>query len=84
MRTAGIVSNRILDALAAGALVLSDRVEGLEEMLGDTVPTFSSQDELGSLIREYLAGPRTVAERWRSEAGRRFSNITLSTAGRLS
>jgi glycosyltransferase involved in cell wall biosynthesis len=57
MRRWGIVSNRILDALAAGAFVISDPVEGLEELVGDAVPTFSSPEELSALLDKYLTDP---------------------------
>lgn len=68
MREHGIVSNRILDALAAGALVLSDPVAGLDELVGDTVPTFESAAELGRLLETYGTSPearRTLAARGR-------------------
>jgi GT2 family glycosyltransferase/spore maturation protein CgeB len=57
MATQGFVSNRIFDALAAGALVISDPVEGLEDLLGDAVPTFSDADELERMVRHFLADP---------------------------
>jgi spore maturation protein CgeB len=63
MRREGIVSNRILDALAAGALVLSDPVAGLDDLVGDAVPTFSSPEELARLVHEVLADPDVRHER---------------------
>jgi spore maturation protein CgeB len=54
MRDHGLISNRIFDALAAGAVVVSDPVAGLEEMFGDLVPTYGSSDELEQLVRGLL------------------------------
>jgi len=53
MRERGYVSNRVFDALAAGSLVLSDRVAGMEDVLPG-VPRYSSQEQLGELTRRWL------------------------------
>ncbi|MBK5269031.1 MAG: glycosyltransferase [Acidimicrobiia bacterium] len=57
MRQWGFLSNRLFDALASGAFVLSDQVEGLAEAFGDAVPTFDSADGLGALIELYRIDP---------------------------
>ena len=57
----GFVSNRILDALASGAFVISDAVAGLDEMLGGAVPTCRSASELRLLADRYLADPAARA-----------------------
>jgi spore maturation protein CgeB len=54
MRDAGFVSNRIFDALASGSVVVSDRVEGLSEIFGGLVPTYSDPVELREVIAELL------------------------------
>ncbi len=54
MRSNGFISNRIFDACVAGTLVITDPVNGLEEVFGDTVVVASNQEELGKLVRHYL------------------------------
>jgi spore maturation protein CgeB len=54
MRDRGFISNRIFDALASGAVLVSDRVVGLEEMFGDLVPTYGNAVELGEVVRRLL------------------------------
>jgi len=70
MRREGIVSNRVFDALAAGAFVISDRVAGIHELLEGAVPTFSSPSELVDLVDTYLSNPD--ARRELTERGRRL------------
>ncbi|MDQ3726421.1 MAG: glycosyltransferase, partial [Actinomycetota bacterium] len=54
MREHGFVSNRIYDALACGATVISDAVPGLERFEG--VLTYETPEELARLVDEVLAG----------------------------
>lgn len=51
MREQGFVSNRLFDAAACGARVVSDDVEGVGELFGGLVRTFSSPQELLELVR---------------------------------
>jgi GT2 family glycosyltransferase/spore maturation protein CgeB len=68
MREHGYISNRIYDALACGAVVLSDDVPGLAERFGDAVAVYRSAGDLHELIERLLADP---AERHRrGELGR--------------
>jgi GT2 family glycosyltransferase len=68
MREHGYISNRIYDALACGALVLSDDVPGLTERFGEAVAVYRSAAELRELIERLLADPREL--RRRGERGR--------------
>jgi spore maturation protein CgeB/GT2 family glycosyltransferase len=68
MREHGYISNRIYDALACGALVLSDDVPGLAERFGDAVAIYRSPAELHELIERLLADP--AERRRRGEEGR--------------
>jgi O-antigen biosynthesis protein len=68
MREHGYISNRIYDALACGALVLSDDVPGIAERFGDAVAVYRSATELHELIERLLADP--TERRRRSELGR--------------
>lgn len=66
MRDSGFISNRVFDALASGAVVVSDEVEGLSEIFGDLVPTYSSPTELRAVVRRLLEddeGRRRIADR---------------------
>lgn len=54
MREHGFISNRIYDALACGAFVISDAVPGLERFEG--VLTYSAPEELEALVDEALQG----------------------------
>ena len=68
MREHGYISNRVYDALACGALVLSDEVPGLSERFGDAVAVYRSPRELRELIERLLADPAEC--RRRGELGR--------------
>ncbi len=49
MRRDGFVSNRLFDAVASGARVVSDEVEGLSELFGDAVQVWRSPEDLTRL-----------------------------------
>jgi GT2 family glycosyltransferase len=57
MRAEGFLSNRLYDALACGAFVISDAVDGIEVEFDDAVPTYHSREELEPLIARYLDDP---------------------------
>lgn len=57
MRRWGIVSNRVLDALAAGACVLSDDVPGMDTLLDGAVATFADASGLAEQAELLLADP---------------------------
>jgi hypothetical protein len=63
MREHGFASNRLYDAVACGALVLSDRLAGLEERFGGAVVTYETVDELQALVEHFLANPEERAAR---------------------
>jgi spore maturation protein CgeB len=70
MRALGYLSNRLFDALACGAPVLSDAVEGLEEELGDAVETYADGPDLRRRLAERSADdPERAA---RTEKARRL------------
>ena len=69
MRDLGIISNRVYDALACGAFVVSDGVPGLDEEFDGAVATFTTRDDLHEIIRRSLADPearRAAAARGRT------------------
>jgi len=63
MRHEGFVSNRVYDALASGAFVVSDSVPGIEDRFDGSVATFDSRDELIAVVDHYLAHPAERQER---------------------
>jgi spore maturation protein CgeB len=75
MRREGFVSNRLFDAVACGARVVSDDVAGLGDLFGASVQVVHDAAELGTLLRGgdldrvfgTLAERRAVAERVRRE-----------------
>lgn len=50
MREGGFISNRVFDALACAARLVSDPVAGLHEVFGDAVRVVHSADELAALV----------------------------------
>lgn len=48
----GFISNRLFDAAACGATIISDKVSGLSEIFGDRVVTYSEAKELPKLIKD--------------------------------
>ena len=57
MLAEGFISNRLYDALACGAFVLSDAVDGIEAEFDDAVATYADRAELDGLIERFLADP---------------------------
>ena len=57
MREKGFVSNRIFDGIACGACIISDNVEGLDELFPDCVFTYDTIEELNLLIEQNLKNP---------------------------
>lgn len=53
----GFISNRLYDALACGAFVISDHIAELETEFDDAVASYSDRAQLGPLIDRYLADP---------------------------
>lgn len=50
MRREGFISNRLFDALASGARVVSDEVAGLTDVFGDAVPVYRTPADLRRLV----------------------------------
>jgi hypothetical protein len=61
MREAGYASNRVYDALASGAVLLTDVVAGLEESFGAALTTYASREELRAHVDALLADPAARA-----------------------
>jgi len=74
MRRLGFVSNRLFDAVACGARVLSDSVPGAEDLFGDSVQFCANPADAEQLLRELfdsnwpsLSERLTTADRVRTE-----------------
>lgn len=72
MREHGFVSRQIYDALACGALVITNGPPELNERFGDAVVTYDSPEELQHLIDRYLDSPEE-----REERGQRGRKLVL-------
>lgn len=70
MKKYGIISNRIFDALAAGAFIISDDVFGLQETLGEAVVTYQNREDLNQKIDYYLQ--QTEEREKRAQMGQRI------------
>jgi GT2 family glycosyltransferase len=56
MKEKGFVSNRLYDALACGAFIVSDEVKGMGE-IARYIKTYRTKDELDTIIRQRLENP---------------------------
>ena len=57
MKRFGFISNRIFDATACKAFVISDYMPEIEEIYGDSVPMYRNAREFKQLTEYYLAHP---------------------------
>lgn len=55
MREAGFLSNRLFDAGACGAFIISDHIEGAKDLFGDALIMYRDAQELKQLVNEFLA-----------------------------
>jgi spore maturation protein CgeB len=68
-RDLGLMNSRVFDALAAGALVVTNNVVGARELMDDDFPTWSGPDELAATVGGLLADPAradALLERYRA------------------
>ena len=59
MRAEGFVSNRLFDAVACGARVLSDHIDGVDELFGGAVQTFRDEADFVRLVHEPYDDPHS-------------------------
>ncbi len=50
----GFISNRLFDAAACGATIVSDKIAGLEKVFGNKISTYNSQGDLPKVIENCL------------------------------
>ena len=58
MRENGFISNRLFDVLACNGFILTDKVEGIEELFGDSVVSYNSKADFNKKIKYYLEHPQ--------------------------
>jgi len=57
MRIDGFISNRIYDATACKAFVISDYMPEIKEIYGDAIPMYKTEKEFVELVEYYLSHP---------------------------
>ncbi|MCR2801708.1 glycosyltransferase [Microbacterium sp. zg-Y818] len=70
MAAEGFLSNRLFDAAAAGARIVSDPVAGMEEVFGPQVAVYRTREELAQLLSE--------PGRWPSDSELRLSAASVA------
>lgn len=81
MKAFGFINNRIYDATAAGALVISDYMPEIEEIYGDSVPMYKTKEELSYLLNYYLVHDKervTLAKKAREITLKNFTNTIIA------
>ncbi len=68
----GAVNSRVFDALASGALVVTDNVAGADELFDGLLPAAEGEDERLALVARWLDDPGG-----RAELQRRLTDLTL-------
>jgi O-antigen biosynthesis protein len=78
MAESGFLPNRLFDALACGALVISTPIAGLDDVFDGLIPSFGSPAELEVLVQRYLSDPmeRQEVSRRGTELVRRLHSFT--------
>ncbi|PZF79413.1 glycosyltransferase [Jiangella anatolica] len=82
MRTEGLLSNRLFDLVACGARVVTDVVDGLDELFGDVVLTYTTPQELAAAVDTHLreTPERAAAREQLSERVRREHSFDARAA----
>jgi spore maturation protein CgeB/GT2 family glycosyltransferase len=83
MRKWGFVSNRLFDAVACEAAVITDSIEGLQELFGDVVSVFDSIDEMPMLLDRALIQNDEDLRRRKEAAARVLAEHTFAARARV-
>lgn len=78
----GLVINRLYDASAAGAFVISEYSPYIEEIFGDTIPMYKDKSEFKRLVDYYLAHPEERAKKAKAAREITLSGYTSNAVGR--
>ncbi len=63
MIEAGFISNRIFDVTASKGFIISDYIPEIEEIYGDSIPMYKTEEEFVELVNYYLAHPEERQEK---------------------
>lgn len=74
MKQDGFINNRTFDVTASGGFLISDYLPEIEEIYGDSIPMWKTEDELVELVKYYLD---PAHEEERKEKAARAREITL-------
>jgi hypothetical protein len=66
MAAEGFLSNRLFDAAAAGATIISDEADGLSAVFGELITICRSPEELRAAVAAAMREPRTDSEHSRA------------------
>lgn len=81
MKARGFVPNRIYDATACKAFVISDYMPEIEEIYGDSIPMYKNEKEFCNLVHYYLIHPderKIKAEKAYRITIKRYTNVVFS------
>ena len=76
MIEAGFISNRIFDASACGAFIISDYIKEIEEIYGDSIAMYKNEEEFVELVKYYLNNKDE-----REEKAKKAQEITIKRFG---
>lgn len=65
MREKGFISNRLFDALACEAVIVSDEIEGMHELFNGSVITYQDREELDAAISNILDNFDSIKQKQR-------------------
>ncbi len=77
----GLVVNRLFDATATGAFVISEYSPYIKEIFGDTIPMFKDKQEFKELVDFYLAHPKARQEKAMAAQAITLKNYTNAKIG---
>ena len=81
MKKHGFINNRIYDATASGALVISDYIKEIDEIYQGSIPMYKNKEELKNILNYYLNNEderQKLAQRARQITLKEFTNIAIA------
>ena len=82
MKELGFINNRIYDATASGALVISDYMKEIEDIYHECIPMYKTKEELKELLNYYLTHEpkrKELAQCARQITLQKFTHTTVAT-----
>lgn len=81
MKKFGFINNRIYDATASGALVVSDYIKELDEIYQGSIPLYKTKEELDAILKYYLTHEeerQILAQKARQITLQNFTNTNIA------